>query len=207
MLSIVQVQKALAPYGIEAAPEMAEAVARYVALLIKWNQRISLTSVREPLEIVKFHFGESLLALQFVNFTTGRLADIGSGAGFPGLAIKLAAPALEVHLIESNQKKSTFLSEVIRTLGISSAFVERGRYEDLRFPEGLFDLIACRALGHFENLLLWSSRNLKRNGKVVLWVGSDSIAEILSKDSWRWRERIAIPMTSRRFVLIGERRS
>src|SRR6202021_2800782 len=86
-------------------------------LLLKWNSRTNLTAIRDPEEIVRRHFGESLFTgTQLPEATT--LLDFGSGAGFPGLPIQLLLPNLQVTLAESQNKKATFLREVIRTLGL-----------------------------------------------------------------------------------------
>ena len=84
--------------------EQAEKVAQYMQLLLEWNQSFSLTSVTNPSEILSRHFGESMFATSIVPIRQGRLADVGSGAGFPGLAIKIMRPELDVVLIEPNKK-------------------------------------------------------------------------------------------------------
>src|SRR5690348_1868840 len=97
-------------------------------LLIKWNARISLTAIRDPQEIVRRHFGESLFAgAQLDPKPPAHLADLGSGAGFPGLPIAVLRPEITVALIESQQKKVAFLREVIRSAQIRNASVYAGR--------------------------------------------------------------------------------
>ena len=91
---------------------------------------MSLTTVTNPNEILKFHFGESLFAAPAAQISDGRLADVGSGAGFPGLAIRILVEPLEVMLIESNTKKAAFLSEVSRELCLKDVEVFRGRMEN-----------------------------------------------------------------------------
>jgi 16S rRNA (guanine527-N7)-methyltransferase len=88
----------------------------YLDLLLKWNARTNLTAIRDPEEIVRRHFGESLFAAQYLNPATTTLLDFGSGAGFPGLPIALLHPEIQVTLAESQNKKATFLREVARTL-------------------------------------------------------------------------------------------
>jgi 16S rRNA (guanine527-N7)-methyltransferase len=90
----------------------------YLDLLLKWNARTNLTAIRDPEEIVRRHFGESLFAAQHLNPATTTLLDLGSGAGFPGLPIALLHPEIAVTLAESQNKKATFLREAVRTLGI-----------------------------------------------------------------------------------------
>jgi 16S rRNA (guanine527-N7)-methyltransferase len=91
----------------------------YLDLLLKWNARTNLTSIRDPEEIVRRHFGESLFAARHLDPATTTLLDLGSGAGFPGLPIALLRPEIAVTLAESQNKKATFLREAARTLGLS----------------------------------------------------------------------------------------
>src|SRR6202022_891918 len=91
----------------------------YLDLLLKWNARTNLTAIREPEEIVRRHFGESLFAGRQLG-TCKTLLDFGSGAGFPGVPIQLLRPEIQVTLAESQNKKATFLRELVRTLGLKT---------------------------------------------------------------------------------------
>ena len=95
----------LRPYGLALEPGIADKIRAYISLLLKWNKKLSLTTVENPEEILKFHFGESIFAASIANFEKSRLADVGSGAGFPGLPLAIIVPSLNVTLIESNGKK------------------------------------------------------------------------------------------------------
>ena len=139
----------------------------YIGLLLQWNRSISLTTVTDPEDVVRFHFGESLFAASCVPITDGRLADVGSGAGFPGLPLKMLIPSLDLTLIESNAKKAAFLAEAVRRLGLDGVHIFRGRMEE--FQDGLdlisstsFDVITARAFGQFDSLLAWSRIHLAR---------------------------------------------
>ena len=107
------------------------AISKYIDLLIKWNARINLTAIRAPEEIVQRHFGESLFAAMHIlaEKSVKTAIDLGSGAGFPGVPFALLATEVEVTLIESNQKKSTFLKELIYLLGLKNVKVFAGRAE------------------------------------------------------------------------------
>jgi 16S rRNA (guanine527-N7)-methyltransferase len=109
MLTNLQIERLLRGYGAATSPELTVKFNAYIELLLKWNRKIALTTVTDPEEIVKFHFGESLFATSHYNLENSRLADVGTGAGFPGLALALAIPTLSVTLIESNLKKCAFL--------------------------------------------------------------------------------------------------
>lgn len=180
----------------------------YINILMRWNARINLTAVRTPEEIVTRHFGESLFAAQQLFPDAGRdvgakgsshLIDIGSGAGFPGLPIKLWAPRIRVTLIESNQRKATFLREVVRAITLTDVNVFSGRAESFSGPLG--DVVTLRAVERFEHALPTAAK-LVRSGRLGLLIGAAQVArakEILPKV--RWDEPLEIPQSARRVFL------
>ena len=109
-------------------PNLLPQLSTYLDLLLKWNARTNLTAIREPEEIVRRHFGESLFAARQLDLNTPTLLDFGSGAGFPGLPIALLRPDIKVTLAESQNKKATFLREAVRTLNLPTE-VWSGRVE------------------------------------------------------------------------------
>ena len=117
-LPLDEIARILKPFYRGLTKEQATAIRRYVDKLLFWNQSVSLTSIEDPAEIVARHFGESLFAASVASFESGRLADVGSGAGFPGLPLKILYPMLEVTLLEPNKKKCAFLSEVCQILSV-----------------------------------------------------------------------------------------
>lgn len=199
------VMQSLGPYGVLMPSGVGEATREYIRLLIHWNRRIALTALTDPEEILRFHFGESLFAAHAVPIENGRLADVGTGAGFPGLALKLFRPDLHVTLLESNAKKCAFLREVVRTLSLTGVEVVRQRFEDYAARGPKFDFVASRALGGFDALLSWSLSALADYGRVVLWVGLQDARRISTVEGWTWQEPIAIPGTKTRMLLVGER--
>ena len=104
--------------GLDLAPEQIEQFLVYLELLLKWNRKMNLTALRSPREIIIHHFLDSLLLLPHIPQNT-RLLDIGSGAGFPGLPLKIARPGLTIDLVEATAKKASFLKEAVRRLGLS----------------------------------------------------------------------------------------
>ncbi len=196
----------LARYGFKPSSEQAEAIREYVSLLLRWNQRISLTRVTDPVEILRFHFGESLFATEIVPIRQGRLADVGSGAGFPGLALKIAVPELEVVLIESSTKKSAFLAEVCRSLGLKGVRILKTRAEDLKADDERFEFVTARALGNYSSLLSWASRHFGPSAKIVLWLGTEEVDRLSGNVDWTWRKPELIPGANRRFILVGSPR-
>ena len=195
----------LRPYGATASARLCDQIRIYVDLLLRWNQRTSLTTVTDPEGIVRFHFGESLLAVTAVPIRHGRLADVGSGAGFPAVPIRMVSEDLNVILIESNQKKATFLSEIVRELQLANVDVRRSRMEEIDFSRDTVDFVTARAIGIDDEFLDWSRKALNPDGSVVLWLGEESAREVSRDASWKWADSIRIPQSERRVVLHGLR--
>ena len=179
-------------------------ISAYLDLLIRWNDRTNLTALRSPEEIITRHFGESLFAAQQIS-PTGKstLADVGSGAGFPGLPIKLWAPQLHVTLIESHHKKATFLREVIRTVKLTNIEVQATRAEQ---TTQTFDYVTLRAVERFDQVLPAAARLLKPGGHLALLIGEDQIptAQTLLP-TLKWDKPIAIPNSTHRILIVATR--
>jgi 16S rRNA (guanine527-N7)-methyltransferase len=193
----------LLPYGFSPGPSQCEAIRAYIALLLRWNKKVSLTTVVDPIEILRFHFGESIFAVSAVPLENGRLADFGSGAGFPGLALRVALSDLSALLIEPHTKKAAFLREVARALKLTRVAVVRQRMEEFPDDLGQLDYITARALGDYPHLLSVSRGLLTRAGRVILWVGEKESEKLSSQPAWDWHDPILIPGSKRRFLLIG----
>jgi 16S rRNA (guanine527-N7)-methyltransferase len=198
-----EIRSILSIYGFDASERQGQAIRAYISLLLRWSETVSLTTVTAVDEILRFHFGESLFALQFVSIENGRLADVGAGAGFPGLALKIGRPHLRLTLLEPNQKKATFLREVTRELHLEDVKVLRSQFEHLSPEVGKFEHITARALGFHEALVRLAAPRLVKSGELILWVGEDDTAAISSIHTMKWREPILIPGSKRRFLLIG----
>ena len=134
-----------------------------------------------------------------------RLADVGSGAGFPGLALKIVRPDLELFLVESNVKKATFIAEVIRELGLIDAKVLVSRFEELGEEVAPLDFVCSRALSDFPRLLGWarSPQVLARN--VLLWLGRRDLDDVRAVGGWEWEAPIPMPHSLQRVLLRGTR--
>jgi 16S rRNA (guanine527-N7)-methyltransferase len=198
-----QICEALSPFSISPDDDQITKIREYMLLLLKWNRSISLTSIKDPVEIVGRHFGESMFASKLLPVENCRLADVGTGAGFPGLGLKIACPNIHITLIESNKKKCAFLSEVVRTLGFSDVEIRPERFEEIRPEPVLANLITSRAVGEFKQLLRWSARALARRGHLLLWVGAEDSTRISANTAWTWQPPVRIPESQRRFILIG----
>ena len=142
-----EIGRLLEPYVGSVEPELGSQLLIYLELILKWNARMNLTAIRDPEEIVRRHFGESLFVGAHLG-ECGTLLDFGSGAGFPGVPIQLLRPDVQVTLAESQGKKASFLREVVRVLGLR-AEVWAARVEEM--PVGRrFDVVAMRAVDKME---------------------------------------------------------
>lgn len=208
MLPRNTVRELLKPFELGISDEQIDNLSRYLDLLLRWNQKINLTSVRTPEECVTRHFGESLLLSKVIPLKGG-LLDIGSGAGFPGLAIKLLAPELEVVLLEPVAKKRAFLKEVARTCGMKLVDVWQYRIEDYSRQEesDSFDIVTVRAVGRIESLMPAALRLLKPNGWLCLWLGSEQMEGVReASQNFHWLAPLAIPLSRGRGILAGKAR-
>jgi len=207
-LSDSSIRASLAPYGPVPDAHLCEAVRTYIDILLRWNRRMSLTTVSAPEEILRFHIGESIAAISIADIRDGRLADVGSGAGFPGIPLAVFVPGLEVILIESNTKKAAFLSEAIRALSLANAHVFRGRYATLKTsPDSGLQFITARALGSYDDLLTWSASVLNWGGRAVLWLGAGDARQIAQVSKWAWCSPRGIVGTKSRVILVGQPRT
>jgi len=204
-LSVDVVEKALREFQVELTPAQVTSVQRYVAMLLAWNEKVNLTAIHDPLEVLYRHFCESMYAAAAVPLQAGRLADVGSGGGFPGLALKIARPELQVFLIESNVKKATFLAEVVRDLGLSDARVLVSQYEELGEEVAPLDFVCSRALGEFDKFLAWAHSDRIAANRAILWVGARDIDGIRRITGWGWKDPIPIPRSLQRILLVGTR--
>jgi 16S rRNA (guanine527-N7)-methyltransferase len=198
-----QICDALSPYAVSPTDGQIAHIRAYLELLLKWNRAISLTSIQDPSEIVGRHFGESMFAAKLLPVENCRLADVGTGAGFPGLALKISCPSLHLSLIESNKKKCAFLAEVVRTLEFSGVEIHPERFEQIRPEIVRANIIVSRAVGEFKQLLGWSAGALAQRGHIMIWVGAEDAARIAGNSNWIWQPAVHIPDSQRRFILIG----
>jgi 16S rRNA (guanine527-N7)-methyltransferase len=199
------IARALADYRIKASYEQVAQIGTYIALLLRWNQKVNITAIRDPHDILVRHFCESMYAVPRGDVKSGRLADVGSGGGFPGLPIKIAVPDLEVLLIEPNAKRAAFLAEAIRELGLTRVHVLVRRYQELGEEIVPTEYVCARALGDYESLLTWAASPAPAANRALLWLGPAEIEKVTRIALWNWREPVAIPHSLRRFLLIGDR--
>lgn len=191
-----EIERLLAPYTNQNAA-LAAKLSEYLDLLFRWNTRTNLTAIRTPEEMVRRHFGESLFAAAHLG-NPDTLLDLGSGAGFPGLPIALARPEIAVTLAESQNKKSTFLRETVRTLGIKNVEVWAGRAEAL--PAGRqFHTVTLRAVDDMTAALATADL-LVRNQMVLLTTRTPELPAGFSVT-----ERLVLPESEMGILLCATR--
>jgi 16S rRNA (guanine527-N7)-methyltransferase len=202
-LTAREIREVLESFDLTTTESFCEQIRAYIELLLLWNRRISLTSIVSPEEIVRTHFAESLLATKAAAGILGRLADVGTGAGFPGIPLKMYVPTLQLTLIEPNAKKCAFLAEVVRTLELKGVDIIQKRYEDVRTPESLFDIVTARALGQFSKFVDWVITVVGPQGRVMVWTGPDGQCELERKKSFNWQDPYVIPRSKHRLIVTG----
>jgi|HubBroStandDraft_4_1064222.scaffolds.fasta_scaffold07969_6 16S rRNA (guanine527-N7)-methyltransferase len=181
-------------------------ISTYIDLLLRWNARVNLTAIRNEEEIVTRHFGESFFIARHLfpaaeQSSASRLADLGSGAGFPGIPIKLWAPNIALTLIESNHKKATFLREVTRILMLADVDIQNVRAETL---PAAFDVATLRAVERFSEILPVAAGLLAPGGRLALLIGASQAAIARSTlPTFAWEPLILIPESKSSVLLMG----
>ena len=202
-----QIAQLLQPFVVLSADQLRQ-VATHLDLLLKWNSKINLTAVRRPEEIIARHYGESFFVARELlqSETAVSIADVGSGAGFPGIPLAIFAPDARVALIESTSKKAAFLNESIFTLGLRNARVFEGRAES--YPDSSVDLVTMRAVERFDKALPIAERLVKAGGRIALMIGEGQVE--LGKSLLKtidWQVPIPVPGGALRVLLTGTKSS
>ena len=168
-------------FEIELSTQAAEQLDTYAQLLVEWNGKMNLTAITDPQGIVFKHFVDSLLLLKAVELPQGSsLIDVGAGAGFPSMPVKIARPDLAVTMLDSLQKRLTFLEEVSRQLELDCTFIharaeDGGREKKLRER---FDFATARAVAHLRELAEYCLPYVKVGGYFVALKGPGAQEEI-----------------------------
>ena len=200
-----ELEAGLRALSLDAA--LAAPLLEYLALLARWNQTYNLTAIRDPREMVAKHLLDSLAMHPFLDehvldehvldghgvADIGTLADLGTGAGLPGIPLAIARPALQVTLVESNGKKARFMREALRQLGLGNARVVESRIEAFAAP-GQFDAITARALATLPLILELGGHLLKPHGRLLAMKGTHPAEEIAALPAG-WRLESAHPLT------------
>lgn len=155
---------------------------RYAELLERWSARHNLVRYSGREELIRRHFVDSLAAAPLL-LGRGRLLDVGSGAGLPGVPLLAVRPLWTGVLLEPRQKRWAFLRTVVRELGLAAEVV-RTRYQELA-PDRPFDVITARAVGGHGGLLDWARDRLAPSGQVLLWTTVEGVFHVASAPGWR----------------------
>jgi 16S rRNA (guanine527-N7)-methyltransferase len=194
--------------GLEASPSLIHSVIQYVTLLKKWNRHINLTGIRTTSGILTTLFAESFFASRYLEATDSPVLDIGSGAGFPGMAMKLYSPERVFYLLEPRKKKAAFLATVRRELGLSGIHILNKTLQDCHLSDFAFPptLLTLRALGDVGRWIRLSLPLLAKSARVMLFLTSDDFEEIeAALPQMNWQTPIPVPQTRERVLLIGQR--
>jgi len=193
--------------GIALPETAADQLLAYLALMSKWNRVYNLTAVRDEAEMVTHHLLDSLAVLPHLD-NVARLADVGSGAGLPGLVLAIARPDLEVVSIEASQKKAAFQQQAKIDLGLGNVSVHCGRVEAME-PGAQFDAVISRAFSSLAEFVRLTDRLVGREGRLLAMKGvapADEIAAV--PPGWRAAaaHRLVVPgLDAQRHLIVLER--
>ncbi len=202
-------------FGIDLDERAIEVFGLYLRELLKWNRKINLTAIRSEKGIVLKHFLDSLSVYPYLS-EHAFILDIGSGAGFPGIPLKITQPSFEITLIDSVRKKVDFQRHIIRMLGLKGTEAIHGRVQDrgvLQRLGGRFDIILSRAFSDLQTFLLLSLPFLKQEGAVIAMKGEtvdEDIRLLTRTEGIQYRLQKTIPLilpfsSFKRTVLLFER--
>jgi len=166
--------------GLHLSSHQIESFSFYADELVKWSHKINLTAIKDPAAIVVKHFLDSLAATDLVA-DSDRLLDIGTGAGFPGVPLKLMRPSLAVTVIDGSRKKINFVSHLIRSLELDGIRAVQMRSEDLArlgAHRGAYEVVTSRALSALDGFVRQAIAFVKPGGRILAWKGERADAEI-----------------------------
>ncbi len=191
----------MASLGLTLPDNAVQGMLDYLELLARWNRTYNLTAVRDASQMVTRHLLDSLAILPHVRGRT--LADLGSGAGLPGLVLAIADRSLAVTLVDANGKKTRFQREAVRALGLQHVQAVQARVEDM---QGSFDCITARAFASLPDMLAWGGHLLAGNGRWLAMKGRRPGPELDAlPDGFRLLEEhaLAVPgLDARRHLLV-----
>jgi len=183
---VAELKKQLESLDLQVAPETAETLIWLLQEMLRWNQTHNLTAITDPLAGLEKHLVDSLTLLPHIA-ADSRLLDIGSGAGFPGLPLKLVRPDLSIVSVDAVGKKISFQKHVARKLKFDQFIAWHGRAEDLprqSFAEAGFDLVVARAFSSITNLVEMALPCLRPGGQIIAMKGPEGESELAEAGEW-----------------------
>lgn len=170
-----ELEKATGEYGIPLTGQQKGQLGMYYRLLMEWNQKMNLTAITEPKEVAVKHMVDSLSALDEKSFPeNGRIIDVGTGAGFPGIPLKIFRPDLHVVLLDSQNKRVSFLKAIVETLRLEHVECIHGRAEELardKLYREKFDVAVSRAVAKLSVLSEYCLPFVKKGGMFIALKG------------------------------------
>jgi 16S rRNA (guanine527-N7)-methyltransferase len=184
-------------------PRALDQLAQYLELLLRWNARLNLTAVREPMQIVERHFIECIQCAQALP-EVRTLLDFGSGAGLPGIPIAIVRPEISVTLGESQGKKAAFLREAGRVLGLNAEVFDQ-RIETMD-PERTFDAVTLRAVDRMAEAATLGFKRVKPDGWMILFATVQTEEALMAAlPGLRWERRIRSAELETGILMLGQR--
>ena len=177
--------KYLEELNIYPTEDQLEKLNKFYNLLIEWNKKINLTRIVDEKDVYLKHFYDSLTITKEVDLSkVNTLCDVGTGAGFPGIVLKIMYPNLQVTLIDSLQKRVNYLNEIIKVLELTNIEAIHSRGEDYK---GNFDVVTSRAVANIEKLVNYTMHLVSKDGVFIAMKGNidneltDSVEKVISK--------------------------
>ncbi len=171
-----KLEQGLKALALETDESRVDALLRFIKLISKWNKAYNLTAVRDPLEMVNLHILDSLAILPHLK--APRIADIGTGAGLPGIPLAIFLPDCHFTLVDSNSKKTRFVQQAILELRLKNVEVVHSRVELLK-PEVLFSTVICRAFAGMADILQLTGHLLADDGLLLAMKGQQPEQELI----------------------------
>ena len=176
----IELKKIFKKYQINLSDEQCESFEKYYNLLIEWNKKFNLTSITDRDEVILKHFLDSCVTIMMIN-DNSYIIDIGAGAGFPSIPLKILNPTLKLVLVDSVNKKITFLNEIIKQLNLKNTIAIHERIEDIAHKEiyrEKFDYVVSRAVASLNTLSEYALPFLKLDGIFLAYKSFDVESEI-----------------------------